>query len=59
MLATTPHSYLISITVLSEGPDYRGVMGAAIGLALLARVRERAGLPTSPENVSARLHRVT
>lgn len=48
----TPHSYLISITVLSEGCDYRGVMGAAIGLALLARVSERGGLPTSLENAS-------
>lgn len=46
----TPHSYLISITVLSEASDYRGVMGAVIGLAPLVRVRERGGLPTSLEN---------
>lgn len=30
----TPHSYLISITPLSEGSDYRSVMRAVIGLAL-------------------------
>lgn len=53
----TPHSYLISITVLSEASDYRGVMGAAIGLAPLVRVRERGGLAASLENASPSLLR--
>lgn len=41
----TPHSYLISITVLSEGSDYRGVMGAAIGLTRSHGSGKEVGCP--------------